>query len=113
MDDKQMREAFHQYAEARGWDIEHCEGMYRIFETQIQWMGWKAAYVAGQRSQGRRDAYNKGVAAGMERAAGICEGMPCPVKDAALVVGERGRVSLNSKAYANAIRAEIKGDRNA
>ena len=93
MDDKQMREAFHQYAEARGWDIEHCEGMYRSFETQIQWMGWQAAYAAGQRSQGRRDAYNKGVAAGMERAAEIARGWGYDYG------GE----------IADAIRAEIKG----
>ncbi len=98
MDDKQMREAFHQYAEARGWDIEHCEGMYRSFETQIQWMGWKAAYAAGQRSQGRRDAYNKGVAAGMERAKIIA------------IACDRAGLSVGD--VIDTIRAEIPGDRN-
>ncbi len=106
MDDKQMREAFHQYAEARGWDIEHCEGMYRSFETQIQWMGWKAAYAAGQRSQGRRDAYNKGYAAGMERAAAICD------REVSALHEVVGSPAYGSERCADAIRAGIPGDRN-
>jgi hypothetical protein len=58
----QMREAF-EAAIAEGHQVE-----WLTFE-----IAWQAAYRAGQRSQGRRDAYNKGYAAGMERAAGICD----------------------------------------
>jgi hypothetical protein len=55
---------------------------------------WQAAYAAGQNSQGRREAHNKGYAAGLERAAEIC--------------------SDNGWKYcADAIRAEIKGAEHA
>ncbi|USE79530.1 hypothetical protein NDR89_23345 [Cupriavidus gilardii] len=97
MNDGTMREAF-EAAIAEGHQVE-----WFTFE-----IAWQAAYRAGQQSQGRRDAYNKGYAAGMERAAGICdqnsEQWDTPANGTAAYAAGR---------CADAIRAEIKGDRNA
>ena len=67
-----------------------------------QWLfskAWQAAYRAGQQSQGRRDAYNKGYAAGMERAAGIAD---------ATVAAPEDWTFYGGALCADAIRAEIK-----
>ena len=72
-----------------------------------QWLfskAWQAAYRAGQQSQGRRDAYNKGYAAGMERAAGICD-----LNSEQWDTAANGTAAYAAGRCADTIRAEIKG----
>ncbi|USE78852.1 hypothetical protein NDR89_19640 [Cupriavidus gilardii] len=87
-----------------------------------QWLfskAWQAAYRAGQQSQGRRDAYNKGYAAGRldgmrnaevacmdyARSSSVLPDIACTASYCALLIqAERHR-----EANAGAIRAAIKG----
>lgn len=102
MDDKQMREAFEAIFNQDA-SQKYPGGTYRSPIIQLAWEAFNAAYAAGQRSQGRRDAYNKGYAAGMERAARICD------REVSALHEVVGSPAYGSERCADAIRAEIKG----
>lgn len=101
MDDKQMREAFEAIFNQDA-SQKYPDGTYRSPIIQLAWEAFNAAYAAGQRSQGRRDAYNKGYAAGMER--GRKEGL-----DEAATLMQMHAKAVCAQ-FPDAIRAEIRGE---